>query len=49
LRDLEQSSKILRCDGPQISQGQNEENIGDRTAKDRTECGEGTMGKAEGS
>ena len=49
LRDLEQSPNIFLRDGPQIRQSQNEETVGSRTAKDRTECGEGTVGKAEGS
>jgi len=47
LRDLEQSSKVFLCDGPQIRQSQNEEVVRRGAAKDRTECGEGTMGKAE--
>ena len=49
MRDLKQSSKVFLCDGPQIRQSQNEENIGDRTAKDRTERGKSTMGKVEDS
>jgi len=48
MRDLKQSSEVLFWDGPQISQGQTEEVVSRRTAKNRPQCGEGTVGKVQG-
>jgi hypothetical protein len=39
--------RILCRDGSQISEGANENNFGQTTEADRTECCEGTMGQTE--
>ncbi len=40
---------MLRSDGPQISQSQNQEFNPGKTAKDRPECSQSEMGKGQGS
>jgi hypothetical protein len=45
--DRQKAVRILRCNGSQVGEGTNEDNFGQTTEADCSECCESTMGQTE--